>query len=96
MDELLRSASGSEVPREALLKSALPSQLSVAPEAPKLSCIPNLALQNDATTSNGMSIEQSEEDGCLQWLLALELLLPGMLEHSSPMVSFFFPTVVKL
>jgi hypothetical protein len=32
--------------------------------------------------------EQSEEDGSLQWRLALERLLPGVLRHSSPVVSF--------
>lgn len=88
LDELLRVASDFESPREDLDDITLKSQLPDTPEAPKILCSPKFVAHNNSTTSDSMVSEQSEEDGSLKWTLALERLLPGVLRHSSPMVSF--------
>ena len=92
LDELLRVASDIEEPGEerdsSSLKSSLSPQLSEAPESVKLLCSPRFGTHKIASASDSMASEKSEEDGSLQWLLALERLLPVVLRHSSPMVSF--------
>lgn len=88
LDELLRVASDFVAPREERDDITLKSPLPEAPEAAKLQCSPNFVADIIATTSDSMDSEQSDEDGTLQWILALERLLPGVLRHSSPMVSF--------
>ncbi|KAG0560547.1 hypothetical protein KC19_10G189000 [Ceratodon purpureus] len=90
LDELLRVASDIEEPGEerdsSSLKSSLSPQLSEAPESVKLLCSPRFGTHKIASASDSMASEKSEEDGSLQWLLALERLLPVVLRHSSPMI----------
>ena len=79
LDELLRVASDMEVPREEGDGSPLKSSEDV---------MKRLCRTASASGHSMVVAEQSEEDGSLQWRLALERLLPGVLRHSSPVVSF--------
>ena len=93
LDELLRVTSISD-PQE----DHQPKQQSSCLEQKAL---PNMSDGNISPTRNPGS--NQSEDGCSQWLLALEQLLPGVLLHRSPMVSlhfsflfsFFFPETNK-
>ena len=80
LDELLRVTSISD-PQE----DHQPKQQSSCLEQKALA---NMSDGNISPTHNPGS-DQSE-DGCSQWLLALEQLLPGVLLHRSPMVSLHF------
>lgn len=74
LDEALRVLSGFEVPDE--LHDS--SSLKAAPTH----------VGSKSLTSSSNSMESVHiDDGCLQWLQALDRLLPGVLVHNAPMVS---------
>lgn len=88
LDELLRTISGfeasNELHEEGLLKPPLPSLL---PKPLKLLGGPIAPPASKAIESNSVT-DSENKDGCSQWLLALEDVLPKVLPHSAPMVSF--------
>lgn len=88
LDELLRTISGfeasNELHEEGLLKPPLPSLL---PKPLKLLGGPIAPPASKAIESNIVT-DSENKDGCSQWLLALEDVLPKVLPHSAAMVSF--------
>lgn len=80
LDELLRVTSISDPQEDRQQKQ-------------QLSCLEQKALANisdgNISPTHSPRSDQSE-DGCSQWLLALEHLLPGVLLHRSPMVSLLY------
>lgn len=95
LDELLRTISGFEASNEwheeGLLKPPLPSLL---PKPLKLLGGPIPPSASKATESNSIT-DSENKDGCSQWLLALEDVLPKVLPHSAPMVSFLSTRTIK-
>lgn len=91
LDELLRTISGFEASNElhedGLLKPPLPSLL---PKPLKLLRGPIAPPASKAIESNNITDFEKYKDGCSQWLLALEDVLPKVLPHSAPMVSCSF------
>ncbi|KAG0593233.1 hypothetical protein M758_1G307300 [Ceratodon purpureus] len=73
LDETLRVLSGFEVPDELHDDSSLKASAVI------------VGLKSLTLASNSRESVQLD-DGCLQWLQALDRLLPGVLVHSAPMV----------
>jgi hypothetical protein len=77
LDETLRVLSGFEVPDEVHDDSSLKA-------APTYVGLKSLTLSSNSRES------VQTDDGCSQWLQALDRLLPGVLVHNAPMVRVVF------
>lgn len=73
LDEALRVLSGFEVPEE--LQDSIP-----------LKAAPTDVGSKSFSSSSSSIVPLRKDDGCPQWLQALDRLLPGVLVHNAPMV----------